>query len=59
MMVLPPSEPGALQLTTAEVTPGVAETPVGGSGAVAGTTADEADEEFPVPLEFVAVTVNV
>ena len=58
---LPPSE-GALQDTTAEASPAVAETPPGAAGAVAGalgvTDADAADAG-PVPTAFVAVTVNV
>jgi len=37
----------------------VAETDVGASGTVDGTTADEAFDAEPVPTEFVAVTVNV
>ena len=59
-MPLPPSA-GAVQDTTAEPSPAVAETPVGASGAVApaGVTAFEAAEAGPVPTALVAVTLNV
>jgi hypothetical protein len=59
VIVLPPSDAGALQLTSAEVMSGRAETPVGGPGKAAGTMDDEGDEGLPVPAELVAVTVNV
>jgi hypothetical protein len=58
---LPPSE-GAVQDTTAEPSPAVADTPVGASGAVAGavgvTDADAADAGL-VPTALVALTVKV
>ena len=59
-MVLPPSG-GAVQLTTAEESPGVALTAVAAPGGdtVAGVTAFEAADSGLVPTEFVADTVNV
>jgi hypothetical protein len=57
----PPSFAGAIQSTCADPFPEVAETTVGGSGAVddEGTTAALATEAAEVPATFVAVTVNV
>jgi hypothetical protein len=43
----------------AEASPGVAPTPVGAPGPVAGVTADEDVEALPSPTTLVAVTVNV
>ena len=58
-MVDPPLEAGAVKLTLAEALPGVAETPVGAPGTVAGVTAFDAAEAGPVPTPLVAVTVKV
>ena len=59
VMVLPPSEDGADQVTVACWFPVVAVPMIGGSGAVAGVTAEEAAETTLVPMAFVAVTVKV
>ncbi len=59
MIALPPSEPGAVQLTPAEAFPAVALPIVGAPGTVLGVTAFEADEGDPVPWLLRAVTVNV
>jgi hypothetical protein len=58
-MRLPPSSDGGSQATSAEALPGVAATPVGAVGVVAGVTGAEATDAGPVPAAFVAVTVNV
>jgi hypothetical protein len=61
-MALPPSLAGAVHETTAEALPATADTPVGAPGAVSGAsgvTAADGDEADPVPVELVAVTVNV
>jgi len=51
---------GAAQDTTDDaLAPPVAEIPVGVPGTVEGTIDADADEAEPVPLAFVAVTVNV
>ena len=50
---------GAVQETTAEWLPGVADTPAGASGTFDGVTGDEEAEAAPVPLALVAVTVKV
>ena len=57
---LPPSV-GALQVTTAVVLPGAADTLVGAVGAVAaaGTTGSDGAEAGPVPTALVADTRNV
>jgi hypothetical protein len=55
----PPLFSGALHETVAWPSPGVALTPVGAPGTVAGVTGEEATEAAPVPIELVAVTVNV
>jgi hypothetical protein len=55
---LPPLD-GAVQLTTAEPLPGVAVTPVGAEGRVAGVTGADGDEGRPVPTALVADTVKV
>ena len=57
-MALPSSKPAA-QVTAADAAPGVAETPVGGSGTVKGVIAAEGSDAAPVPTPLVAVTVNV
>ena len=59
MIARPPFEAGADQLTTADPSAGVATTPVGAPGTVAGMTAADGAEAGPVPTEFVAVTLNV
>jgi hypothetical protein len=58
-MALPPFDAGGVKLTVARVLPGVALTPVGAPGTVAGVTGLEAPEGGPVPAVFVAVTVKV
>jgi hypothetical protein len=55
---LPPFE-GAVQVTTADPAPGVAVTPVGAAGVVAGVTALDGTDSGPVPTPLVADTVNV
>ena len=59
MIVLPPLEAGAAQVTAACAFPAVALTDVGAPGAVAGVTLLDAAEAGPVPMAFVAVTVKV
>jgi hypothetical protein len=59
VIVLPPFEAGALQVTVAEASPAVAATPVGAPGTPAGVTALDAAEAGPVPTTVVAVTVKV
>ena len=58
-MIAEPSWPAAVHDTVAEPLPAVADTPVGASGTVDGTTAFEAAEAAPVPSALVAVTVKV
>ena len=58
-MVAPPLLAGAVKDTTACSFPATAETAVGVPGTVTGVTEFEALEADPVPLAFVAVTVNV
>ena len=55
----PPLFNGAVNVTAAEPLPRVADTPVGGSGTVAGVTAFEGDDSALFPTKFVACTVNV
>jgi hypothetical protein len=56
----PPVLAGAVQDTTDDAFPAPEpDTPVGAPGTVDGVTAADADEAEPVPLAFVAVTVNV
>ena len=62
VIVLPPLDAGAAQLTVACALPGTAVTPVGAPGAVpdpTGVTGDEGADAGPVPMPLVAVTVNV
>ncbi len=59
MIALPPSEPGAVQLTPAEAFPAVALPIVGAPGTVLGVTAFEAPESGEVPIAFVAATLKV
>jgi len=59
-MAEPPVDDGAVHDTTdCAFAFAVAATDVGAPGAVAGTTAPDADDAEPVPAPFVAVTVNV
>jgi hypothetical protein len=55
----PPSLAGAVNVTVAWVFPAVAVPIVGAPGTVEGVTEFEAELVGPVPLAFVAVTVNV
>jgi hypothetical protein len=50
---------GALKLTAADESPGVAVIFVGGPGTAAGITGLEGVEAGPAPIALVAVTVNV
>ena len=61
MIVAPPVEPGAVNVTVAVVDPvAVADTPVGAPGATAGAVIESEALDAPdVPALFVAVTVNV
>jgi hypothetical protein len=62
VIALPPSDAGAVHVTVACVSPGVALTPVGAPGAVAaavGVTGDDGPDAGPVLTLFVAVTVKV
>jgi len=56
---LPPSEAGAVHETTAEISLGIADTPLGAPGAVGVVTEFDESEDGLVPMEFVAVTVKV
>jgi hypothetical protein len=58
VIALPPVA-GAVKLTDAWALPGVAVTAVGAPGTVAGVAPLEAADAGPVPIAFVAVTVNV
>jgi hypothetical protein len=55
----PPLLTGAENVTVAWATPAVAVPIIGGPGTVEGVTEFEAELAEPVPLAFVAVTVNV
>ena len=55
----PPFEAGAVHETVTELVPATAVTFVGDPGAVAGVTADDAEDAGELPIEFVALTVNV
>ena len=59
VIIEPPVDDGALQVTVACVLPAVAVTLIGAPGMVAGVTALEAEEAALLPLVLVAVTVNV
>ena len=60
VMAEPPLFSGAVQDTTAEALPAVADTAVGGPGKPAtGVTGEEAVEAALVPTAFVAFTVKV
>ena len=58
VIALPPLETGAVHETVACPSPGVAVTLVGAPGTVAGVTGAEGVDADPVPIAFVAVTVN-
>jgi len=58
-MVSPPAFAGSVQFTLTEPFPRIADTPVGGSGTVAGVTGADTDEAVLFPTEFVAYTLNV
>ena len=55
----PPSDAGAVQVTTAERLPATADTPVGTPGTVAGVIGDEGEEAEESPRLFLATTVKV
>jgi hypothetical protein len=57
-MAEPPLEAGAVNDTLACALPGVAETPVGAPGTVAGVTVFEAAEGTLLPIALVAITVH-
>jgi hypothetical protein len=59
VMGLPPMLVGAVHVTMAEATPGIATTFVGESGTAAGTTALLGADMAPVPTALCARTVNV
>ena len=59
MIAAPPLETGAVHDTVTCALPDTPATPVGGPGTVAGTTEADALEAAPVPVVFVAFTVNV
>ena len=50
---------GSVKLTVALPLPLVTDTPVGVPGNGGSVTAEEAPEAVPVPMAFVAVTLNV
>jgi hypothetical protein len=55
----PPVLAGSVKLTVALPLPLVTATPVGVPGSGGSVTAAEAPDAAPVPMAFVAVTVNV
>jgi hypothetical protein len=59
VIVLPPLLDGAVQLTVADPSPALADTPVGGPGKLLGVTLLDGAEAGLVPLPLVAVTVKV
>ena len=59
VIVLPPSEAGALKATLAWALPAVATGPVGAPGTVIGVTAVDAAEATEFPAALVATTVKV
>ena len=59
VIVEPPFDDGAFQVTVACALPAVAETLVGAPGTMAGVTALDAEEAALLPFAFVAVTANV
>jgi hypothetical protein len=58
-VIVAPLETGAVHVTEAEESKATATTLVGAPGILEGVTAVLATEAGPVPLELVAVTVNV
>jgi len=58
-MVSPPVFTGAVQSTLTEPFPRITDTPLGGSGTVAGVTGADTDEAVLFPTEFAAYTLNV
>jgi len=60
VIALPPLLAGAVQLTVACPFPATARTPVGAPGGLSGVTATGVgDDSGPLPMAFVACTVNV
>jgi len=59
VIVAPPLNAGATQLTTAVVLEATAVTPVGLSAVVHGVTGSDAADGRPSPSELDAITVNV
>ena len=59
MIVEPPLLTGAVKLTTAELFPATADTPVGAPGTVTGVTPADAVDSTLLPTVLVACTVNV
>ena len=59
MMVEPPFDAGAVNVTVACALPAVAVAPVGAPGTVAGVTLFDAADGALVPIALVAVTVKV
>jgi hypothetical protein len=59
VIAVPPLLAAAVHDTDACPSPGVAVTAVGAPGTANGVTAADADAAAPVPIAFVAVTVNV
>ena len=59
VIVAPPFEAGAVQVTVAEALPATAETVLGALGAVAGITGADKSEATELPMAFFAITVNV
>ena len=61
MIVLPPSLPGAVQLTVACSPPALALTPVGAPGGfgTVGVTAFEGTDSWPAPAPLIAATLKV
>ena len=58
-VIAEPPVVGAVHDTVTCVLPNTPDTPVGASGTVEGTTAEDALDAEPVPAALVAVTVNV
>ena len=59
MIVEPPLLAGAVKLTTAELLPATADTPVGAPGTVTGVAPVDAVDSTLLPTVLVACTVNV
>ena len=58
-MAVPPFEGGADQETTADVSPRIAETPVGVLGSTSSVIEDDGEDDGESPTLFLATTVNV